>query len=113
MNKRKLGLLIGSCAMVLTLSACAPVSTHPTLTPSNITINLDMDSFNLSSLSQMPTPETLKFRLNLEAKTHLTEQATRTKDDLVLLWPADTAANVAIDDAAKIAANSHDLCLHP
>ncbi len=104
MNKRKLGLLIGSCAMVLTLSACAPVSTHPTLTPSNITINLDVDSFNLSSLKQMPTPETLKFTLDLESKAGLAE---RTKNDLVALWPAHDVAS----GAPKTALSIYGLCL--
>ena len=92
MNKRRFHSLMVAIASAVLLSACASSPPHSTLPNSGlaVTINLDKDSFNLSSLNQMPTPETLKFTLDWESKTHLTRQAARTKDDLVTLWPAQS-----------------------
>ena len=110
MNQRRLGSLIGIVGSALILSACAtstPQTTLPNTSGSNITINLDMDSFNLSSLNQMPTPETPKFTLDLESKAQLTLQAARTKDDLVGQWPTHAAST----DAQKSALNLYDICM--
>ena len=108
MNKRRINSLVAGIASAVLLSACATNAPQPHTSLPNpnsiVTINLDMDSFNLSSLKQMPTPETLKFTLDLESKASLAE---RTKDDLVALWPARDVTS----SAPKTAPSIYGLCL--
>ena len=112
MNKFRMRSLGVALAAAFFLSACVVGPQSPStsglnnaLPNTNVTINLDMESFNPSKLDQMPMPEQPKFTLDLDAKAQLIQQAARTKDDIVALWPVSNPEQ-------QTALQFHEPCLN-